>query len=285
MSAGHKHSSPNLLIPKPQVLARLHRLLTSGGAPALMRRWQKLDIEHDIPYLLGYNVQGTTAYADRDYINALYDPQYAQQIIGGPVNTGLSPVDTLECTVEHEHVEKVILDADNPVDFYDHDDEPDGWGAHEYATIAEHQKVIQKGGHPAVYERGLSKIIDFCEHKHLEKVPLDLSCSPYLDDPDANEERIIKRMQELGVGDAFKVSKYDVDYGPVHSADRCSTCANWQGLRDRDLAVCRLIAGLVRDDRWCKKFESMGEDNGKATEQEATRGDAEGTGSVQQNLQ
>lgn len=255
MSAGHKHSSPNLLIPTPRCLAKLHRLLTSGGAPALMKRWRKLDIEHDIPYLLGYNVQGTTAYADRDYINALYDPQYAQQIIGGPVNTGLSPGDTLECTVEHEHVEKVILDADNPVDFYDHEDEPDGWGAHEYATIAEHQKVIQKGGHPAQYERGLAKIIDFCEHKHLEKVPLDLSCAPYLDDPDKNEERIIWRMRELGVGDAFKVGKHDVDYHQPRGGDHCSICSMWMGPRDRELTTCTLVDGLVRNTHWCKKFE------------------------------
>jgi hypothetical protein len=259
MSAGHKHSSPNLLVPTPKAIAMLHRLLTTGGAEHLMARWQRLDIDHDIPYLLGYNVQGTVTYADRDYINALRDPAYAHQIIGEAINTGLHPNQTLDCTVRHEHVEKVILDAENPIDLYDHHDEPGGWGAHEFATVAEHELVKQLGGDPARYERGLKKIIAFCEKKTLEKVPADYCCAPLLDDPDKNEKAIIKRLQELGVIDAFKESKENVEYHRSRGPDHCSVCSMWQGSRSADLSTCQAIDGLVRNDRWCKLFEPEGD--------------------------
>jgi hypothetical protein len=256
MSAGHKHAGPNLLVPTPKAIATLHRLLTTGGATELMRRWQRLDIDHDIPYLLGYNVQGTVTYADRDYVNALYDDKYATQLLGEPIRTGLPPDRTLDCTVRHEHTEKIILDAENPIDLYDHHDEPGGWGAHEFATVAEHELVKHFGGDPAAYERGLKKIIDFCEHKHLQKVPRDYACAPLLDDPDENEKRIVKRLKELGVVDAFKVSKEDVDYHRVTEGDHCLICSMWQGPETAELSPCSLIDGLVRNDRWCKKFEA-----------------------------
>ena len=276
MSAGHKHSSPNLLVPSPRCLAMLHRLLTTGGAPKLMARWRQLDIDHDIPYLLGYNVQGTITYADRDYVNALHDPKYAQAIIGQAIDTGLPPDRTLDCTVRHEHVEKTLLDADNPIDLYDHHDEPGGWGAHEWATLAEHELVKHFGGDPARYEKGLAKIIKFCERKPLDRVPNDLSCAPYLDDPDKNEKRIIARFKELGVFDAAKISKENVEYHrPRAGAAHCSVCSMWQGARSLDLSPCSLVDGLVRRDRVCEKFEPMEGSNGNP-HQEESRGPVDG---------
>jgi hypothetical protein len=107
------------------------------------------DITHDIADLAGYNVPGTTRYLDRDFFHALTDPAYAPHLGIGPIDTGLSPADTVECLMRHEGVEKVILDADNPIDTY--------LPAHEHSTIAEHELVRQKGGTPLKYERGLKK--------------------------------------------------------------------------------------------------------------------------------
>jgi hypothetical protein len=261
MSIGHrKHGEgePNLLTPDPKRLAMLHRLLTSGDAPQLMQRWQQNNFDNDIVYTCGYNTAGTTRFADRDFVRALNDPSFALQILGAYIDTGLSPTDTIHCVFEHEGVEKVIIDADNPIDFYDYHDEPEGWGAHEYATLAEHQMVRRKGGDPAKYEKGLAGIIKFCEHKQLVKVPKDYACAPLLDDPDENEKRGIKRLRELGVVDASKISKETVEYEVAHDPTRhCAICSMWQGPREQTLSPCSLVDGLVRNNRVCDKFEAI----------------------------
>jgi hypothetical protein len=264
MSAGHKHKTPNLLVPGPQTVDTLHRLLNGGDAPELAKRWARFDFDYDIPYLAGYNVQGTTRYGDRDFVRALYDPAYAEQLVGAPIDTGLSPENTLACILRHESTEKIILDADNPIDLYDHHDEPGGFGAHEYATVAEHESVMRLGGTAAKYERGLAPIIHFCEHKPIDHVPRDLCCAPYLDDPDENEAKIIKRFRELGVLDAFKVSKETVDYSKSTGPDHCAVCEHWQGKRGLGLTTCQIVEGLVRDNRWCTKFTAVENTNGKA---------------------
>jgi hypothetical protein len=141
MSAGHGHSRDNLHSHR-----ELEKLLGSGGAPELMARWQHVDVDHDMPDLAGYDVAGTTRYLDRDFLHALLDPEYAKQIIGEPIDTGLSPEDTLDAIVGlkpepgpgHECIEKVILDADNPIDGY--------LEAHELATCGEHEIVRKKLG-------------------------------------------------------------------------------------------------------------------------------------------
>lgn len=283
MSAGQKHREPSLFVETPKIRATLHRLLTTGHAPALMRRWQHLDLDHDCPYLAGYNVMGDTRFLDRDFVRALLHPGFAEHILGAPIDTGMSPDDTIECILEHEAVEKVIQDdPDNPLDLYDQHDEPGGMGPHEYATFAEHELVKQKGGKPHVYERGLERIIKFCEHKPLTKVRKDYACAPLLDDPDSTERRILQELRRLGVVDAFKVSKETVDYGPGHQ-DHCSACANWQGDRgSRDelqrnvlgvmLRPCAIVDGLVANSRWCNRFKLEGT-NAKAdqaTDSEAT---------------
>jgi len=91
-----------------------------------------------MPDLAGYNVAGTERYIDRDAMRAILDPAYATQILGEPVNTGMSPKDTIDCILLHEAVEKVTLDADNAVELYDQGADH---GAHEVATCAEHELV------------------------------------------------------------------------------------------------------------------------------------------------
>jgi hypothetical protein len=259
MSAGQKHREPNLFVETPKIRANLHKLLTTGHAPMLMKRWNKLDIDSDIVYLAGYNVFGTTAFLDRDFVHALHDPNYAIQLLGHPIDTGLSPDDTMECILRHEHVEKVIQDdPSNPYDLYDQHDEPGGWGPHEFATFSEHDLVKQKGGNPHQYEKGLERIIAYCEKKPLNHVPRDYACAPLLDDPDSNERRVIARLRELGVMDAFKTSKEDLDYSVSSGKDRCSSCAHWENRGDLPLlSTCQVADGLVAADKWCKKFSDV----------------------------
>lgn len=251
MSAGSPHHRPNL-----RHASELPKLLRSGGAPALMRRWQRLDVDHDIADLAGYNVWGTVRYLDRDFFRALLDADYARAILGAPIDTGLSPRDTVECILEHEAVEKVLLDADNDIDNY--------LDAHEYATAAEHAKVVARGGKPITYERGLRPAIKFCERNPLKNVAPDYACAPYLDDPDSQDLRTLKVLRELGVADAFKSSKAAAGYGKSTTSNQCVGCAHWRGPRTADLALCQVVDGLVRRDRWCKFFKAMGDSHGQA---------------------
>lgn len=244
MSAGHGHSRPNLRHPH-----ELKKLLAEGGAPELMQRWRQLDDQSDMPDLAGYNVTGTTRYIDKDFFRALLDPAYAEEIGIGPIDTGLSPEDTLECLLEHEAVEKVLLDADNDIDGYKE--------AHELATCAEHEKVRSKGGSPLKYERGLKKAIAYCEAKDPTKVPPDFACAPLLDEPDKNDLRVLKVMRKMGITDAFKVSKGPIDYSKATGDDQCVACRHWQADRCRDLSPCAIVDGLVRRDRWCTRFEAL----------------------------
>lgn len=250
MSAGHGHSRPNLKHPQ-----ELRKLLQTGGAPELMQRWKDLDVDHDIPYLAGYNVGGTTRYLDRDFLHALLDPRFAEHVGIGQIDTGLSAEDTVECLLEHEGAEKVILDADNQIDVY----EP----AHELATTAEHQKVIAKGGQPHRYERGLKKAIEFCAKKRLHQVPPDYACAPALDEHD---ERVLKQLQALGVKDAFKAAKADVDYSSSTGRDQCAGCAHWEQGRGEELSTCEEVDGLVRNTYWCRKYEAS---DGEADERDS----------------
>jgi hypothetical protein len=148
MSVGHPHRRPNRL----SHLRELPVLLRSGGAPALMRRWTGHSFNYDIPILAGYDVGGTTRYADRDFLHCLHDPAYAEHLLGAAIDTGLSAIDTLECCFRHEEVEKVLLDSDWP-------GSGDYKSCHEFATTAEHDLAEQKGTTPLQYEHGLERII------------------------------------------------------------------------------------------------------------------------------
>jgi hypothetical protein len=255
MSAGHPHRAFNKLAH----IRELKNLLAAPSAVALMRRWNKLDAQHDIVYLCGYNVWGTTRFVDRDALHALYDRAYAEQIVGESIDTGLSPDDTLECLLRHEAIEKTLLDADNTIDTYD--------DAHEFATAGEHELVRAKGGRPVKYERGLARIIAFCQKKPLKLVPQDYACAPLLDDPDNQARRTLKILQGLKIPDALKKSKASLDYGLSTSADHCSSCKHWQPSHHEaqfGLAACQIADGLVRDSRWCKQFEPAEEAHDEA---------------------
>jgi predicted aspartyl protease len=255
MSSGHHHRVPNLLHAGAGLA--LNFILKTGSSPALMNRWQRSDFDYDVPFTTGYNVSGTVRYADRDFVKALYDPTYARRLIGEPIDTGLSPDDTLECLLRHEAVEKVILDSDCPIDEYNPSSGGLGPGAHDYGTFAEHQLVRQKGSAPHKYERGLEKIIHYCLHKPLTRVPSDLACAPLLDDPDLHILSVLDALIRLGIQDASRLSKAAVEYGGPGIKDCCSTCSHWLAERGQELSRCELVEGLVRHDRNCTRFRSQ----------------------------
>jgi predicted aspartyl protease len=228
-----------------------------------MKRWQRFDYDHDIVFTTGYNVSGTIHYADRDFLRALYEPSYARQILGGPIDTGLSPDDTLECLLRHETVEKIILDSDPSsgcwYDSFHVDEKLVLPGAHDYAVAAERELVRQKGGKLYRYERGLAKIMNYCLNKPLTKVPHDYACAALLDDPEPSTRRALKELRSLGVPDALKLSKASVEYGGIDRADCCATCFHWQAARDTDLSTCNIVDGLVVYGRTCQRFQRSGE--------------------------
>ena len=66
-----------------------------------MKRWRKLDPDHDLPDLAGYNVAGTVRYIDRDAFRALTDPEYAKHILGEEIDTGLTPEQTIQLWLQY----------------------------------------------------------------------------------------------------------------------------------------------------------------------------------------
>lgn len=249
MSVGHGHFRPNHRHPE-----ELEKLLAQGDAPQLMQRWKDFSGDYDMVYLAGYNVAGTVRYIDKDVFDAL---------VAGEIDTGMSLEDTVDCLMQHEGVEKVLLDADNDINSY--------LAAHELATLAEHEMVRAKGGAPLKYERALKPWIAKCLAKTLTKAPTDLACAPMLDDPDKADRRIIKALVGLGAADAGKTARKAVGYDRSTSSDQCAGCAHWQGSPDTgpELSRCALVDGLVRADRWCKRFEGK---DGEAEGDQAAAG-------------
>lgn len=128
-----------------------------GGATDLRQRFIDIDVTHDIPDGVGCNTQGTIRYIDRDLFNA---------VVGGQVDTGLSPENTIECLVEHIEAEKALADHDNGVDH---------WAdlsllAHQ----AEAEKVTSFGGNIDQYDQALAPLFIACKQKQAKNVPNDL---------------------------------------------------------------------------------------------------------------
>lgn len=243
VSSGHPHARPNVRHP-----SELSRLRGEGDFVELMKRWQKLDVDHDVPDLSGYSVDGTTCYIDKDAFHAILDPDYAQTLVNMRIDTGISEEQTITCLVEHEHIEKVLLDADNPIHSYA--------DAHDLATIAEHDLVRKFGGKPHQYDRGLDALFEHCEGKGGANPPKDLACASLLEDHDVADERALKALDAAGVTDAAKQSRTSVSYGKSTGQDQCRGCANWQGDRAGDLSPCAVVCGLVRAIAWCKQYKA-----------------------------
>jgi hypothetical protein len=239
LSVGTHHHRVNKATP-----AKLNAL---RNTPSFRRMWARpfrVDVTKQVPDTAGYNVLGTVYYLDKDF--------YAAVMSGQIKIPGMVPKAILQAILIHERTEKCLLDADNDVNDYLGDSEEAG--AHEYATLAEHEFVRQFAT-PRVYEAALRQIIQHNEHKPLVIPPKDLDCEPHVDEMDSADKRALAEMRKLGVPDASKVSKVSVDYSRSTGEDRCVRCASWMGQPTAELAPCKIVSGAVRTEWWCKKYE------------------------------
>jgi hypothetical protein len=53
--------------------------------------------------------------------------------------------------------------------------------------------------------------------------------------------------------DVHKLSKSSVNYSKGMGKTRCRNCSHYAGA-----GVCRLVAGEINPDYWCRKFTSRG---------------------------
>lgn len=197
----------------------------------------KVDSFCDVPYAGGMSIDGKTVYIDRHFYREIMDGRIEVR--------GMTSDQIVQAIIEHEHTEKAILDGDNPCDTYP--------AAHEYATTSEHDFVSKLGVDPERYEASLEQAIRRCLRRVPAQPPIDLWCGPILDDPTAEDKRILSDLRRRGVRDAFKLSKEEVRYSI--GAERCEDCKMMQR-PDRTLSECDLVSGLVRNNRRCDRFEA-----------------------------
>ena len=133
----------------------------------------RLDRDHDIPYLAGYNVNWSKIYIDRHLETHFKD------------HTGRShQVDRF--LILHEATEKAMIDS---------------WGlhyqhAHQIALRAEEAAVRASGILWHDYDQFMQQWIKRADSGQVSKVPADLDLTPYLDE---NDHDLIKAMQRAMV--------------------------------------------------------------------------------------
>lgn len=225
-------------------LYELYSVLGERDTPKLYDEPYDVDVGHDCPWGAGNSVDRRTKYVDR----VLY-----QQVMDGEFNaTGLEPYQIIEAWLDHEHTEKCIIDGDNPIDTY--------YPGHKRALKREHERVLTVLGRTdgprkiAHYETIIWPGLDACYKRPIIKPPMDLWCSPVLDNiEDEHDQEVVDRLVKAGVLDARKRSKYDIHYG--FGKKPCDQCGHFnkhpltppQG----EIAPCEIAAGLVRVDRHC----------------------------------
>lgn len=225
-------------------LYELYSILGERDTPRLYDEPFTIDTGHDIPFGAGNSVDRRIKYIDRGLYQEVMDGEFTA--------TGLDPQQILERWLDHEHTEKCIIDGDNPVDTY----KP----GHKRALKKEHEGVLAILGKDdaqrkiAHYETVIWPGLVRCYNRPVKKPPLDLWCSPILDDiEDEHDRDILARLRKLGVKDAGKRSKYEVHYG--FGKKPCEQCRFFNNeplpVPQGEIAPCRITAGLVRADRHC----------------------------------
>jgi hypothetical protein len=142
-------------------------LMMDRALDAVVRRVKHLDREHDIPYLAGYSLDGSTIYFDR------HMPQSFK--FRGRV------IETDRFLLLHEEVEKTLIDRLGL--HYLH--------AHQIATRAEQAAVRAAGISWRAYDRFMQKNVKRDSDERLSKVPADLDTKPYRDEHDFD---LLRRM-------------------------------------------------------------------------------------------
>jgi hypothetical protein len=195
MSAGHPR-------PNARHAGELAELLTDPAVARRLDRRFRVDTDHDVPDLAGYNIAGDVIYIDRHFWAAI---KSGATIAGRRIAAAA----LARALVTHEHVEKSLIDAKG----YKYPE------AHELATVAEHTVVRRLGIAPNAYEAFLKPFIKRVAVEQITDPPKDLDATPYHDDPDANDWRVLEVLQRLGVTDASR-SKHvpDRDPGEVQHA-------------------------------------------------------------------
>jgi hypothetical protein len=190
MSAGHPHRRPNA-----RHAAELAALRRDPAVARRLAQYFRVDLAHDIADLAGYSTDGATIYIDRHLAAALHARQMALPD-RAPLPAGRI---VLRALITHECVEKALIDAKNfsyPA-------------AHEFATLAEHEIVRAAGIAPHAYEAALRPFIKRAAVEAIRHPPKNLDCTPYLDDPDHNDRRVLAILRRLGVRDAARRPEHD----------------------------------------------------------------------------
>ena len=149
-------------------------LMLERAFDAIIRRLKKLDREHDIPYLAGYNVDGTIIYIDRHMPRSFKHKGRA--------------IETDRFLILHEEVEKTMIDRLNL--HYLH--------AHQIATRVEKAAVLACGVNWNDYDDFMQSNVKRIGDERLAKVPADLDLKPYRDEHDTELLERMARAMERG---------------------------------------------------------------------------------------
>ena len=142
-------------------------LMMDRALDAVVRRVNKLDRTHDVPYLAGYSLDGKTIYIDRHMPRAF-------RFRGRNIETD-------RFLILHEEVEKTLIDQLGL--HYLH--------AHQIATRAEQAAVRAAGITWRDYDRFMQKYVKTIGDERLTNVPKDLDLKPYRDEHD---DDLLRRM-------------------------------------------------------------------------------------------
>jgi hypothetical protein len=141
---------------------------------AVVRQINRLDRDHDIPYLAGYSKDGKTIYIDRHMPKSF--------------SFGSRRIKTDRFLILHEAVEKTLMDHLGLR--YLH--------AHQIATRAEQAAVRAAGISWDAYDRFMRIYVKSIGDERLSKVPRDLDLKPYRDENDNELLRRIAAAPEKG---------------------------------------------------------------------------------------
>lgn len=190
----------------------LERFWSDPAILAWLSKPHEVVSSYDVPDLCGYSTDGKRLYVDRHLAQA------KPRVAAVPYSTWipvLIGIDVPHHRAGHEPAEKAAIDV---------------WGysypaAHEdIANPNEHEYAKALGIDWAAENNALKPWIKRTELERIEKPPLDLDCRPYFEDPDANDIKILRHLQKLGVKDAQHVPH---KFHPSHLGAKQAKDGEW----------------------------------------------------------
>src|ERR1700682_2835433 len=124
MSIGHRLLDSEEL--NEASIEQLYDALGAEDTPALFAQSYKINTDHDCPSGAGNSIDRKTKYIDRVLYQEVMDGEFKK--------TELTPQQIIDRWLDHEHIEKCIVDGNNPVDNY--------YPAHTRALRREHEGVL-----------------------------------------------------------------------------------------------------------------------------------------------